>query len=198
MHCGLFTEWSCLATWGSGEEQMSLLSQTNSSTSSSTSLPSALTTSKDSAISSSSVFSCLALKEIDQELWISIGDCDDDESKVEQKGEEVDWRNLRRALVKAGDCAPQALATANSAPATFSLSLFLLISPLILIWARLREGKWGQSGQIAFDMIICSANISWVYLCSLIQIRGCIFMNSYQNQKSLILFVDAPWLWSCD
>ena len=134
----LFSEWSCLATWGSGEEQTSLLSQTNSS---STSLPSALTTSKDSATSSSSVFSCLALKEIDQELWISIGDCDDDESKYEQKGEEVDWRNLRRALVKAGDCAPQALATANSAPATFSLSLFLLISPLILIWARLREDK---------------------------------------------------------
>ena len=133
MHCGLFTEWSCLATWGSGEEQTSLLSQTSSSTS----LPSTLTTSKDSATSSSSVFSCLALKEIDQELWVSIGDCDDDESKVEQKGEEVDWRNLRRALVKAGDCAPQALATANSAPATFSLSLFLLISPLILIWARL-------------------------------------------------------------
>ena len=190
MHCGLFTEWSCMATWGSGEEQMSLLSQTNSSTSS---LPATL-----SSPSPPSVFSCLALKEIDQQLWISIGDCDDDESKVEQKGEEVDWRNLRRALVKAGDCAPQALATANSAPATFSLSLFLLISPLILIWARLREGKWGQSGQIAFDMIICSANISWVYLCSLIQIRGCIFMNSYQNQKSLILFVDAPWLWSCD
>ena len=141
MSNALFSEWSCLATWGSGEEQMSLLSQTNSSTSSSTSLPSTLTTSKDSAISSSSVFSCLALKEINQELWISIGDCDDDESKVEQKGEEVDWRNLRRALVKAGDCAPQALATANSAPATFSLSLFLLISPLILIWARLREGK---------------------------------------------------------
>ena len=134
----LFSEWSCLATWGSGEEQTSLLSQTNSS---STSLPSALTTSKDSATSSSPVFSCLALKEIDQELWISIGDCDDDESKVEEKGEEVDWRNLRRALVKAGDCAPQALATANSAPATFSLSLFLLISPLILIWARLREDK---------------------------------------------------------
>ena len=190
MHCGLFTEWSCLATWWSGEEQMSLLSQTNSSTSS---LPAT-----SSSPSPPSVFSCLALKEIDQELWISIGDCDDDESKVEQKGEEVDWRNLRRALVKAGDCAPQALATANSAPATFSLSLFLLISPLILIWARLREGKWGQIGQIAFDMIICSANISWVYLCSLIQIRGCIFMNSHLNQKSLILFVDAPWLWSCD
>ena len=191
MHCGLFTEWSCLATWGSGEEQMSLLSQTSSSTSS---LPAT-----SSSPSPPSVFSCLALKEIDQELWISIGDCDDDESKVEEKGEEVDWRNLRRALVKAGDCAPQALATANSAPATFSLSLFLLISPLILIWARLREDKWGQSGQIAFDMIICSANISWVYLCSLIQIRGCIFiMNSHLNQKSLILFVDAPWLWSCD
>ena len=172
MSNALFSEWSCLATWGSGEEQMSLLSQTNSSTSS---LPATL-----SSPSPPSVFSCLALKEIDQELWISIGDCDDDESKVEQKGEEVDWRNLRRALVKAGDCAPQALATANSAPATFSLSLFLLISPLILIWARLSEDKvtkllliWSSVQQISPGCIyVVSFKSADVYLWILIKIRN--------------------------
>ena len=110
-----------------------------------------LTTAKDSVIpstSSPSAFSCLSLKEINQALWVTIGDCADDEEKKgggggevdEEKGEEskVDWSKLRTMLRKAGDCAPQALATANSTPLTISIFPLLPLLTLLLLLITLR------------------------------------------------------------
>ena len=145
-----FSEWSCLASWEDGEEHKSLLFQTNSSSSSlltSSALP--LTTSaKDSAIlptSSTSAFACLSLKEINQELWVTIGECDDDENREdEKKGEntsKVDWSKLRTMVKKAGDCAPQALATANLAPLSISLDPLLPLLTLLLLFLTIGEGR---------------------------------------------------------
>ena len=90
------------------------------------------------------------MKEINQELWVTIGDCADDEEKKEGevdegKGEEkagkVDWSNLRTMLRKAGDCAPQALATANSTP--LAISIFPLLPLLTLLLLLLTLRGWG-------------------------------------------------------
>ena len=50
---------------------------------------------------------------------------------------EVDWSKLRTMVKKAGDCVPQALATANLAPFTFSLFPILTLLPLLLLLVSL-------------------------------------------------------------
>jgi len=63
---------------------------------------------------------------------------EEEEERVDEKKDasEVDWRKLRTALKKAGDCAPQALATANLAPLPVSLFPLLPLLTLLLLFAN--------------------------------------------------------------
>jgi len=92
------------------------------------------------------------LKEINRELWVTIGECDDDEENIDDKedtskvdwGEDtskVDWSKMRTMVKKAGDCAPQALATANLAPLSISLDPLLPLLTLLLLFLTIGEGR---------------------------------------------------------
>ena len=98
--CLLVSEWQCLASWMGPGVQYSLLSSTTSSS-----------------------LSCLALWEEQggYRTTVSLGGCWQGQDRGQEQGQEQEQDHessttLGAVLFKAGDCSPQALATANSAP----------------------------------------------------------------------------------